>query len=532
MRKILDERERMERQQHRRLIFTEALMFVSVILLVGFLTLVVMGYSFNIRGAIDGDEEIVGRSGLVQVSSLPTGATIYIDGETSLLFNTNASRAVSAGEHEISLARGGFDGWKKTVNVTEGMMYRLNYVRLFREEREVEDVLEFSKVDTEKTGEVSFVTVSPNNERMILVRGGALYMVNLNENAPEQKTLDLTDAKGGAVKITSLAEAKWSGNSERLLAKVNGEWAVLNVREPKATVWLDEILAGGVKKQGSEAEASAEQSSAKTVEKVEISSIKFETEAGDRLLILTKKNELVELNVREKKLSEVLLEGVREFDNDGERVVYLTLTKEETTGEDFASEVKTVSEWQLRVWRVGEDESHVVKRFELKEGEELGAVSFSLMQYFQEFYVGVVRGGSFEVLKKAGWIMANDEMEELFTEEVGLEKPSLRKRGKGMVFEIRSAEDATKAKVFDIEALKTTTVDTAGCGWVDEFLRYRIKDGKLSVLDYDGLNERELVSEGVLTGRVVAISGNNRWLYYFVKMDEGAGEKLVRERIL
>ena len=530
MRKILDERERMERQQHRRLIFTEVLMFISVIFLVGFLTLVVMGYTFNLRG-LDGSGEVVERTGLVQVSSLPTGAAIYIDGETSLLFNTNASRAVSAGEHEISLAREGFDGWKKTINVVEGMMYRLNYPRLFREEREAEDVLEFKKTGAERMGEVSFVTVSPNNERMILVQGGVLYMVNLNENKPEQKALDLTNAAGGVAKITSLTDAKWSGNSEWLLAKVNGEWAVLNVREPKATIWLDEILAGGVKKQGSEAEASAEQSSAKSAEKVEISSIKFETEAGDRLLILSKKNELVELNVREKKLSEVLLEGVRGFDNDGERIVYLTLTKEETTGEEFASEVKLVSEWQLRVWRVGESESHVVKRFELKEGEELGTVSFSLMQYFQEFYVGIVRGDSFEVLKKAGWVMADDEMEKLFTEEVGLSKLSLRKRGKGMVFEIRS-EDTTKAKVFDIEALKTTMVDVAECGWIDEFLRYRIKDGKLSVLDYDGLNERELVAEGVLTGRTVAISGNNRWLYYFVKLDDGAGEKLVRERII
>ena len=82
MREILDERELEARRQHRRVILTEILMSVTVLVLVGFLTLVVMGYSFNLR-EIGGTGEVVERSGLVQVSSVPTGATIYIDGESA-----------------------------------------------------------------------------------------------------------------------------------------------------------------------------------------------------------------------------------------------------------------------------------------------------------------------------------------------------------------------------------------------------------------------------------------------------------------
>lgn len=514
MRKILEERERLERQQHRRVIFTEILMFLSVILLVGFLTLVVMGYSFNLRG-LGGGGEVVERQGLVQISSLPTGATIYIDGEAPLLFSTNASRTMLAGEHEISLARGGFDGWKKTINVTEGMIYRLNYPRLFKEEREKEDVVEFVEKEekgvikevagdgktTEATtvGKVSFVTTSPNNERMILLQGETLYMLNLNENKPEQKALALADVNGNVVKITTLTGAEWSGNSERLLAKVNGAWAVIDVRNAKETVWLDEIWAKNVAEQGSKCEESAGVSCAKMA----ISEIKFENEAGDRLLILSEKKELRELGVRDKKLSEVLVRGVEDFDNDADRVVLLN------------------ESGKLMAYRVGEKEGYLITEVEKQ-------AKFATMRYFQESYVGVVRGVKFEVYKKTGWVSGDEEMEKVFEEEVGFEVSAMKKRGKGMVFELAGA--GGEDKVFDIEAMKTTSVNASDTGWVDEYLRYRLKEGKLSVLDYDGLNERVLVDSEVLSGRKVVISGNNRWLYYFTSDKKGT-EKLVREKI-
>ena len=512
MRKILDERERQQRQQHIRLIITETLMFLSVLVLVGFLTLVVMGYSFNLRG-LDGSAEVVERTGLVQISSIPTGATIYIDGETGLLFNTNASRAVLSGEHEISLARGGFDGWQKTINVTEGMMYRLNYPRLFKEEREKEVALEFSE-------SVGSATVSPNHERMMYVMGGKLYVANLNENVLATRELELTGLDGDVVKITTFTGAEWSGNSERVLAMVNGGWAVINVREPKATVWLGEI---------------AEKNEAK------MKSLRFASETGERVLMVNANKELVEWNVRGKRMSEALVSGVEAYDNDDEKVVFVTATQKDSKEEksEDVAEAEATKRWQVRTYRVGDEES-----FLAMEASEKPIVR--TMRYFQEVYVGVIEAGDFTVYRKTGWPVADGEMEEIFKEEVGFSVSDLKKRGKGMVFEI--ASEGSDAKVFDVEAMKTTTVDVTSCRWVDEYLRSRLVDGRLSVLDYDGLNERVLVQSGVLAGRVVTISGNNRWLYYFEKFEakddvtvEGdtndaqakpAVERLVRERII
>lgn len=505
----MDEQEKIEKRAHVRLIITEALMFLSVLLLVGFLTLVVMGYSFNLR-EIGGSGEVVERSGLVQMSSIPTGATIFIDGEAPLLLSTNASRTMIAGEHEIAFKKDGFDEWTKTVNVTQGLMYRLNYARLFRIEREKEDVLTFEKG-------VSFVNVSPNHERMVYIQNGKMYLLNLNDNKPEKKMLNITNVNDATIEFKTISDFEWSGNSERLLAKVNGAWAAINVRNEKETVWLSDVL-----KKCTGAESSAEQN----CEKIVVSDIKFESEAGDKLLVLDEDGELFEANIREKKLSDVLLQKVKRFDNDGDKIVYLI--RSEDTGKKAESVLddgiasRAESKWQVRAYRVGEEESYLIAG---TESEALVAT----MQYFQDSYVCVAEESSFTIYSKNGWFLNNDDAKMVFAESLDALTASIKKRGKGMVFELNDVDGGTR--IFDIEALKTAVVNTKKSGWIDEYLRYRLdfETGEMSVFDYDGLNERKLVEKGVLPGRAVTISGNSKWLYYFVKSE--TGEKLIREKV-
>ena len=511
MKEILDDRERAQRQQHRRLIITEVLMFLAVLALVGFLTLVVMGYSFNLWG-IGGSGEVVERTGLVQISSIPTGASIYIDGESPLLLSTNASRTMLAGEHEIALKREGFYDWSKMVKVTEGLMYRLNYPRLFRIERETETVLEFRKPSKSETpaklienGVVhatgKYVGVSPNHEKMLFLIENSLYVLNLNENEPKLAELVMTDKNGNVIVPKTISKVEWSGNSERMLAMINEQYAVVNIRNPKETVWLRDILANCAKEQGLKDDWSA----GEKCDKMVISEIKFESETGDRLLVLGDKNELLELNVRDGKISKAILDEAEAFDNDNDKIIFIDKEKE------------------LRAQRVGENDSYLVVKIEGKSPK------IATMRYFQENYVAVVDEGMFTIYAKMGWVTGDEEMEKVFEEKVGFEVKTLKKRGKGVAFEIRGTEGENK--IFDIEAMETTTVDATGAGWIDEYLRYRLKDGKLSVLDYDGLNEHELVASGVLSGRTVTISGNNQWLYYFTADTDG-NEQLVREKLI
>ncbi|MBQ3294851.1 PEGA domain-containing protein, partial [Candidatus Saccharibacteria bacterium] len=193
----MDEREHIQKLRRLKVIITEVLMVIATILLVVALTFVVMGYSFNLCEFARGGGEVIERTGLLQIASLPTGATIGIDGGTPLLLRTNASRTVVSGEHEITLTKDGYDSWKKVVNVSEGMMYRLNYPRLFLLEREEEEILDLKGY--------TFISVAPSKTKILFGKEGKLYVATLVAK-PVVKELAAV-----AQKIETFEEIGWSG---------------------------------------------------------------------------------------------------------------------------------------------------------------------------------------------------------------------------------------------------------------------------------------------------------------------------------
>ena len=505
----MEEQERIQHRQHIRLIVTEILMFVVVIFLVIFLTLVVMGYSFNLRG-IGGQGEVVERTGLVQISSVPAGATITIDGGAPLLLRTNASRTVISGEHEITLSRDGFDIWSKTINVVEGLIYRLNYPRLFLLERDVEKVSSFDKKD------VNVVGVSPNAERMVLVIDGDLGIMELNVAVPDIKMAKIEETSGEKVakKVETVSEVAWSNNSERLLAKMNGEYFVINVQN------LDEVDVSEVVRSYSEMKRESLVRSAEAKENgveevaIEIAGLKFESDAGDKLLLLTTSGELREINLREKNVSEAFLTDVIKFDNDGERIAYLA---SRSVIDEDNGEKKTL--YELRAYRMGAVDSYLVRLVRNSD------VKIAVMRYLQDFYFTALDELSLKIYKSGFWPEKDDAVQKIVDTKLSFLVEKLDRCGKGMVLAMSAG---VKQAVFDIEAAQIKEFEMGEeNGWVDEFLRYEIHEGGgLEVLDYDGLNRRSLVSAGVQSGKVITISGNGRWLYYFAE-----GE-LVREKIL
>ena len=90
------------RRQNLRVIVSEALMVVTVAVTVLILAFVVSGYWVNPDGKIE-------RNGMLQISSVPTGADVAIDGETSWLQRTNTNKILTSGKHEINLTKEGYD---------------------------------------------------------------------------------------------------------------------------------------------------------------------------------------------------------------------------------------------------------------------------------------------------------------------------------------------------------------------------------------------------------------------------------------
>ena len=62
------------------------------------------------------------------------------------------------------------------------------------------------------------------------------------------------------------------------------------------------------------------------------------------------------------------------------------------------------------------------------------------------------------------------------------------------------------------EDLTEWQLDSSHYGWLNDDMIYTVKDGLLTVYDYDGQNRRELANN--VSSRYPVSISNNKWLYY------------------
>ena len=125
--------EKRARRQSLRVIVSEAVMVIAVAAMVIVLALIVSGYWLNADFEVE-------RQGMLQIYSIPTGANVEVDGDAPWFQRTNTSKILASGEHTVTLTKDGYDSWSKTINISEGLLYRLHYPHLFLLEREKEKV--------------------------------------------------------------------------------------------------------------------------------------------------------------------------------------------------------------------------------------------------------------------------------------------------------------------------------------------------------------------------------------------------------
>ena len=461
------------RKRFLKIFVTEALMTVSVVALVIVSLLLAMGYSINPSSET---EEMINRMGLLAIQSKPTGATVTIDGN-QLFAWTNMSRTVVAGKHEVELSRDGYRTWKKTVDVPAGMMYRLNYPRLFLNEIESSDVVDFRDVDV-------YSIAHDENTMLVVSKLGEVSILKINEEKPSRKVLDFGTILGekylGGLEIVS-----WSGNSKRVIAKYNKEWLVLNIDKPLESINLTQKYA------------------------MNFSEVRFSNDAGDRVIVIEGGN-LRKIELNSGKTTEVLMKKVLSFDNLGEDIV---LVRQDETGKS------------VRFLRDGDVEPSIIEAHkECTEGCRMLAV---VDKYYGDNYLGVTIDDRLIVYKGSvlDFVNADAGLSVVLDTDLGYITNELTTNGNGEIITVLD-ESRKKVAVFDTETesvVKYTTL--AQVKYVDESLMYRVEDGELVVSDFDGRNE-VIIAENVKNGTEVKISRNDKWMYYL------SAENVLRRAVI
>lgn len=458
--------EKRARRQSRRIIISEVLMVLTVIVTVSILAFIVSGYWV-------GSDFKIERQGLLQVYSTPTGADIAVDNNTaSWLQHTNTSMTLSAGEHNITLTKEGYDSWSRTVKITEGLLYRLHYPRLFPMERAEETAFNSS---------ANFAIVTPDRDSVLLANNTTSWqLLGLDTDKIKPTTLDLSGilpfssrADGASVGLFTgtIESAKWASDNEHLLLKIkqgdNTSWVLLNTKNLSSSINLTKEF------------------------NTDFETIEILDQSASSLLAVLKGN-LHRIDVPAKQISAVLVPKIKFFDFYEHTLVFSA----ETDSANSADQPE--SPYYIGMSKIGSTEITKLKDTTTPD-------KIAITKFYDDEYICVINTDSAALYLKNNFVEKNT-----FPLSFNPEKIKVGSSGEAIIM-YTGGQIAT----LDMEAMQIFdwSVDASSFGWLDGSMIYAIKDSVLNVYDFNGLNHRTL-SNNVSSHFPVTIT-SDKYLYYF-----------------
>ena len=446
-----------KRRQSLKVITSEAVMVIAVILMVTVLAFIVSGYWVNSDFTIE-------RQGLLQVYSVPTGATITIDGDSSWLQKTNTSKVLSSGEHSVTLSKEGYDTWSKNVNITEGLLYRLNYPRLFLLDRKVEKALDLATV----TG----IYYSPNREKMLLTNGTTRWsIVNLTNETLTPEKYDISSfapavsvADGASVGLFSgeILSLNWDKSNSHALMKISTgdsiEWVLADFKNATNSINLTKSFG------------------------FNFNSIKIIDDSSSTLLAVENQN-LHKIDVPSRVVSSVLVSSIYDYDYYDNEVV-------------FSNQKDEI--YQIGLYSLGNDKPTILET-------TATPVKLRISRFYDDTYIFVFANQKLSIYQK-------DDFAPYANFELSFEPASIKVGPNGDFLLFHSGNSLATVDM-ESSSLTEWQIENPDFGWLDGYMIYTVADGELIVYDYDSLNRRVLSSKA--SSRFPVTITSDKWLYYY-----------------
>ena len=454
--------ERIKRRQSLKVIISEAVMVIAVILMVTILAFIVSGYWV-------GSDFKIERQGLLQVSSIPTGANVEIDGASSWLQRTNTSKVLSSGEHKVVLTKDGYDSWAKTVSINEGLLYRLNYPRLFLKDRQPEEALE----------DISalMVSISRKHEAMLVVKDITNWdLVDLTSDPVTSRLLDVSkyfstvgiaDNAAAGLFTGKVLNCSWSGDDSHVLFKIDTgggiEWVLIDVKNITNSINLTKSF------------------------RYDFDDIEIINDSSSQLLA-SQNHDLRKIDLSSRSVSSVLVEGVTDFNYHDNEVIF---SAQKPGSDDYYIGILNLSNDKIMTFDVP-----VVLT---------SPVEVAISRFYDDKYIIIITNDAVLIFKREDFSsVASFELKFV---------PTQVKIGTDGGFILLNS--GTNLATIDMESLSMLEwqIEGSNFGWLDDHMIYTVNNGELIVYDYDGINRRTL-SKNVSARFPVTIT-DNKWLYYF-----------------
>lgn len=466
------DREKLKRRQSLKIVISEVIMVITVIVTVIVLALIVSGYWLN------SDFEFE-RQGMLQVSSVPTGADVIIDDKNTWLQRTNTSKVLTSGTHTVTVTKEGYDSWTKTIDIREGLLYRLHYPRLFKKERKAEKVM--------SSVEVSRTSMSPDHDAMLIINNTTSWQyLDLKSTELKPKPVDVSKV----FSFVSLAEGAttglFTGEIDSIKWDADGSHVLIRARSADSIEWVLLDVKNSTKSLNLTREFSTN-----------FSQIQILDNSSSTLLAIQNGN-LHKIDVSSKQLSSVLVEQVNDFDHYYAEIIFSAKNSEGAKTPYYVGYLKIGDEKPTRIANISSPAQVTISRF-----------------YEQKYFTTLI--------DSTITMYPKNDLKNPQTYELSFAPKNIRVGHDG---EFITTYTGNHIAVLDMEAelVQDFTVEGDRFGWIDNDMIYTVSDGELIVYDFDGQNRRPVAKN--VSSHLSAGITDNKWMYYF------SDNNLMREWII
>ncbi len=493
----MDDIDTLRKKRAIKVITTDIFMAVSVVLIVFILVAAVAGWRIN-------SDFTVEQNGLVSIKTRPNGAKIIID-EKDNNQSTNARIMLPGGEHKIEIEKDGYERWEKTVKITPGWLLRLEYPKLFKQNR--------TKNALKKFETLSFFNVSPNHNTAIFSEDNIAewtIITDLNSEKPQFQKINIKDFFSHTDDEFNLTikSMEWNKNNEKLLinSSEENEWVIIDLKDVKNSINITRDYSKFKTNTGAPA------FSKRT--KKNITDVKFENESGEKLIAILSES-LIRIDVPSKTVSESVADGVTDFKVYGTTVAYSTKFKE---GRSF-----------IKLLRLGDKNPTIAAVNTDKDA----VLSYGLTRFNSTSYFLYTINNHLYIFKSNDFPSNGGSklnMKKIIDEETGVIPSEVIISNNSEFIVLR---EGSRVIVFDTELEEWYEYDYGDekVRFLDNYILYRVDEesGKFLAWDFDSTNVRTLVVDKGLNEYDAGISTNNHFFYYIAKTKNGVA--LVQENL-
>ncbi len=452
-------------------------MTLSVFMTVSFIIFFILGYRFN------SDDGRIEQYSFLQFGTSPSGATVNVDG-VEIGAKTPNKTTVKPGQHQFTMARDGYETWKKTVYLKPGVITWLNYALLVPKQLKVEAVSNYTSI--------YLSLASPEGHYMIVQKTAdnpVFDLADLSSDTVKSRVLTIPTSAYSAGTNSVFKITKWDYGGRYVLIDhtYDGkqEWLVMDTQDANLTKNITRTF------------------------NIVVSSIGFSGTGGNQFYALNQ-TDIRKLDLSGSTISKPLVLNVTSFDVSKSNVVTYIGNNPDVAGAQVAG-----------IYRDGDNVVHVLRTTAVKGAN----LHIATAHYYNADYVVISDGKKVDILSGSYPNTISDNSTSMKVIASYMMVQDVQIISFSPIGQYVLTQAGTNFASYDLEYqnLSQSTIEGTGSSvkleWLDDNYVWSDRGDNLVIREFDGANSHTI--NAVVIGQDATMTHNGKYIYSINKLNAG-----------